>query len=143
MKDQEDCRRATRARRHDDGFDYARDSRRRHQDNKVGQLCREVQHTIWLSLSGECHDEVLSELCVHSVVPAPDAGRLLVRVYFANPRAVVPLVELLQRLAAATPWIRREVARAIVRKRAPELAFQLISAEMASQGEEVDDDYAQ
>lgn len=139
MKAQEDSwRRARRARGHDDGLDYARHSRHRHQDNRVRQLCRQVQRTVWLCLSGECHDEVLSELCVHDVVPAPDAGRLLVQVYFANPRAAVPLVELLERLDSAKAWIRSEVARAIVRKRAPELAFQLICPEMARK--EVEDE---
>ncbi len=140
MKDRDDSWRCARgARAGDDGPDYARRSRQRRQENKVGQLCRQVEQTVWLCLSGECHDEVLRELCVHSVEPAPDAGRLLVRVYFSNPRAAVPLAELLQRLDAASPWIRSEVARAIVRKRAPELVFQLICPEMA--GEEVESEY--
>ena len=131
MKDKQNWRRAKCARANDDGPDYVRDSRRRQQDNKLGQMCRQVQRTISLSLSGECHDEVLNELCVHSVIPAPDAGRLLVQVYFPNPRAAVSLVDLLRRLEDVTAWLRREVARAIVRKRAPELAFQLICPEMA------------
>lgn len=117
MKDKEGSWRcAQSARRHSD--DYARHSHRRQQDNKLGQLCRQVQRVVSLSLSGESHDGALSELCVHSVVPAPDAGRLLVLVYFANPRAAIPLMDLLQRLDNANPWLRREVARAIVRKRA-------------------------
>lgn len=138
MKHQEDSWRRARDARDEDGFDYARHSRHRQRDNKLGQLCRQVQRTVSLSLSGECHDEVLSELAVHSVMPAPDAGRLLVLVYFANPRMAVPFVELLQRLEAVSPWLRREVARSIARKRVPELAFQLIRPEMAA--EEVDDE---
>ncbi len=111
----------------DDDFDYRRRSRDRRNENKVGQLCRQVQKTIQMSLGGECHDEVLQRLLVEAVQPAPDAGRLVVQVSFVTGAVAVPLHELLQRLEAVRPWIRREVARSIVRKRAPEIVFQLVN----------------
>lgn len=118
-------------------------SRRRQQENKLGGLCRQVQRTVALSLSGECHDEVLRDLLVWAVVPAPDASRLLVQVYFASApaQADVSLVDLLGRLERVSAWLRREVARSIVRKRAPELMFQLISPRGTEglEGQEVDD----
>ncbi len=115
----------------DDGEFSGRPSRRWQQENKLGGLCRQVQRTVALSLSGECRDEVLRDLLVWAVVPAPDASRLLVQVYFASPpapaQADVSLVDLLGRLERVKAWLRCEVARSIVRKRAPELMFQLIS----------------
>lgn len=113
--------------------DYARDSRRRQQDNKLGQMCRQVHRTLSLSFA-ECHDELLQQLCIHDVLPAPDAGRLLVQVYFPVSAPAVPLLDLLKRLERVNPWLRGEVARAIVRKRAPELSFQLVAPDLAMEG---------
>lgn len=117
--------------------DYVRDSHRRQRDNKLAQVCRQVQRTLSLSLSGECHDEVLQRLFVHGVVPAPDASRLLVQVYFPDASAAVSVIELVQRLERIRPWLRREVAQAIVRKRAPELAFQLLAPGSAQEADHV------
>ncbi len=122
-------------RAHDDDERSFRDSQMRRRENKLGGLCRQVQRTIAMSLSGECHDEVLRDLLVWAVVPAPDASRLLVQVYFATPRADVSLPDLLMRLDRVKAYLRREVAHGIVRKRAPELVFQLINP----QGMEVND----
>jgi ribosome-binding factor A len=123
-----------RAQHEEDGFS-GRVSRRRRQENKLGGLCRQVQRTIGLSLSGECHDQVLRDLHVWTVLPAPDASRLLVQVYFGASRPEVSLVELLGRLDRVNPWLRGEVARSIVRKRAPELLFQLIDPREAREEE--------
>lgn len=108
------------------------DEERRHTrpDHKLGGLCRQVQRTVSLSLAGECHDDVLRDLLVWAVLPAPDASRLLVQVYFATPRSDISLVDLLQRLDRVNAYLRGEVARSIVRKRAPELMFQLIQPNM-------------
>src|SRR5262249_45135850 len=46
---------------------------------KTLQLCREAERTLRAVLGGECED-LLRELVVLSVVPAPNAGRLLVTV---------------------------------------------------------------
>lgn len=126
--------------------DVFRKPSRNKSERKVLQLCRQVEHAISFALGGECADPVLQDLVVHSVVPAPDASRLMVMVYFPESAQVtveqdseqavqadgsppVRLLELLNRLERARPLFRRAVAEAITRKRAPELAFQLIRPE--------------
>jgi ribosome-binding factor A len=99
-----------------------RGSHREKPDHKTMQLCRQAHRALSLALAGECNDDVLRELMVDSVAPAPDPTRLLVRVLI--PGALnVALAEILVRLDRATPILRRAVAQAIVRKRAPELSF--------------------
>ena len=79
-----------------------------------------------LSLAlADSSDDLLRELTVISVDPAPDAGRLLVTVAPAAWAAASDAVVILARLNAAAPWLRREVASFITRKRAPELSFAL------------------
>jgi len=121
-------RRGRRARA--DGFDSSSSSgffeshgiKRR--DHKTAQLCRQVFRAVSLAL-GECADDVLRELVVHDVEPAPDASRLLVRVGFSAAVAadVTGVADVLGRLGQASGFLRREVATAITRKRAPELLF--------------------
>lgn len=105
-------------------------------------LCGQAERAIAMALAGECGDPVLQDLAVEAVLPAPNAGRLLVLVRPMTSGAL-PL-DLLERLEGAAPLLRRAVAEAIVRKRTPELAFQvaamppddaLQSEEMQSDGE--------
>jgi ribosome-binding factor A len=84
------------------------------------QLCRQVQRSLNLSLGGESGDELLSSLYVTDVEPAPNATHLLARVEVPKHRSIA---EAMTKLAHATPRLRMEVARAITRKRAPELTF--------------------
>ena len=49
------------------------------QDRKLKQLCRQVQRSLSLAIGGELADPMLSDLWVEDVRPAPDAGRLCVR----------------------------------------------------------------
>lgn len=95
-------------------------------DHRDLALCRQVQRTLSLSLA-QCHDEVLQNLYVQQVVPAPDSTRLLVLVWFTTPGAAVPITDLLSRLDRVHGFLRSEVAQAITRKRAPELSFTLWS----------------
>jgi ribosome-binding factor A len=60
------------------------------------------------------------ELVLHDVTPAPDSSRLLVRVGL---RAHAGVAEALDGLERARGFLRREVAAAITRKRAPDLLF--------------------
>ena len=113
-------RRSGRARTHSDSF-LSSGSRTAH---KAAQLCRQAMQAISLALA-DSSDDLLRELIVVSVDPAPDASRLLVTVTPAASSADVSPVELLARLDAASGWMRREVASAITRKRAPELMFTL------------------
>ncbi|HEX5241810.1 MAG TPA: hypothetical protein VFW23_01010 [Tepidisphaeraceae bacterium] len=115
-----------------------RDPRRRKSRHKDQQLCRQVAQTLSLALAG-CGDALLRDLYVADVVPAPDAGRLLVSVYPMTamaPREGQPnaatsaeqMSQILARLDAAAPMLRREVASAITRKRAPELLFRVVAS---------------
>jgi ribosome-binding factor A len=98
----------------------------RKQDRKVQQLCRQVQRALMYVLPGDIADPMLQEVMVESVRPAPDATRLLVMLTTSRPVSDVP--EILQRLEHVRARLRAEVARAITRKRAPELAFQISTA---------------
>jgi len=83
---------------------------------KVRQFCRQVQRALNLALT-ECSSGAST---VEEVVPAPDCGRLLV--YVGVPlEADVPSA--MAELRQLSPRLREEVARAISRKRAPELTF--------------------
>ncbi len=96
-------------------------------DRKTLQLCSQVADTLNQVLAGECDDDVLRELQVLSVVPAPDATQLMVIVApaFAEGRKYA---EVLCRLAEASKLLRAEVAAAITRRRAPKLLFQYIDS---------------
>ena len=88
------------------------------------QLCRAAQRTLEAVLLGECHDDVLRDLTVLCVVPA-GGGRLAVTVALAPSAQAVAASEVRARLNAVMPQLRREVAAAVERRRAPELVFEL------------------
>lgn len=96
--------------------------RREKPDHKTLMLCRQVQRTLSLALAGESHDDALAECSVGNVVPAPNAGHLLVEL-IVPATCHVPLADLLARAAAASPRLRHAIAQSITRKRAPELSF--------------------
>jgi ribosome-binding factor A len=81
------------------------------------QLCGQVQNALIVALAG-CREDVVRELTVLTVEPAPHTGRLLVTVAGPIPADVAD-----QHLIAASPFLRREVARAIHRRKTPELVF--------------------
>ena len=94
---------------------------------KALQLCRQVYQVLCLTLGGESDDDLLRDLTVESVVPWPNASRLMVRVVLP-PGSEVGTVEVLERLSRVEGPLRRSVAQAITRKRAPELAFMVMPA---------------
>ena len=49
-------------------------------NRKALQLCAQVAQTLGVVLAGECGEDLLRELFVTSVVPAPDSSRLLVMI---------------------------------------------------------------
>lgn len=106
----------------DSGSFFDVSGRAKRASHKTAQLCRQVFRAVSLAL-GECGDDVLRELTVVDVEPAPDAARLLVRVGLPAGDHATAAHEVLARLAAATGFLRRKVAAAITRKRAPELTF--------------------
>jgi ribosome-binding factor A len=94
-------------------------------NRKALQVCREVERTLGLLLAGVCADDVLRELLVQSVVPAPDSTRLLVTLAFSG-TPTTTVGEVLARLQEAHGFLRSEVAAALHRRKAPELTFQVV-----------------
>lgn len=95
----------------------------RTRDWKTLRFCRQVEEALSIAFSGGCGDDVLGELAVLSVVPAPDARHLLVTVDFLSKERIPDPLETLARLHRATGWLRLQVGAAISRKKVPELAF--------------------
>ena len=101
------------------------DQRKRKQrgSRKALQVCRQVQRALSYAL-GEAGDDVLLELYVESVEPAPSDKRMMVTVSSMGDDC--DPVEVMSRLQFATPFLRGAVASAINRKRVPELLFQCV-----------------
>lgn len=107
----------------DDGIDPRRplpDDLVEGPDRKTLRLCGQVARVLATAFSGLVRDETLAALRVVSVSPAPDATRL--RVVVSAPSGSDPGA-IAVRLVGAHAFLRAEVAEAIVRKRAPDLAF--------------------
>src|SRR5438045_1577839 len=68
---------------------------RRKENHKSRQLCRQVERALTMALAGECGDDVLRELYIIEVTPAPSASHLLVRVSIP---AHVPVADALAQL---------------------------------------------
>jgi ribosome-binding factor A len=79
-----------------------------------------------LVLSGECSDEVLQNLEIVAVDPAPNASQLLVTVRSTEAAEAIDPAEVSTRLASIAGRLRCEVASAITRKRAPKLVFRVV-----------------
>ena len=100
------------------------DASRPKPDHHTRALCKQVQRTLATVLSGECADPLLQDLLVLSVLPAPNAGHLLVVV---APRSVdATLIDFLERLRKVTPLLRARIAQETTRKRTPELSFDVL-----------------
>ncbi|HXX92386.1 MAG TPA: ribosome-binding factor A [Planctomycetota bacterium] len=95
----------------------------RGKDWKTLRFCRQVEEALSGAFAGGCGDEILGELGVESVMPAPDAGHLLITVVFLSKERIPDPLETLERLHKATGWLRLQVGEAISRKKVPELAF--------------------
>ena len=93
-------------------------------NRKALQLCRQIERLLVGLLGGECGDDVLRDLLIHSVDPAPDSSRLLVTV------SMLTLdhseAEVLSRLRNAVPMLRREIAASVHRRKLPDLIFRLL-----------------
>jgi ribosome-binding factor A len=72
-----------------------------------------------------CGDAVLSDLQVVSVVPAPNAGRLLVTVAASPSGAERDAAVVQEHLRRGAGLLRTEVAAAIHRRKMPELTYQV------------------
>ena len=96
-------------------------------DRKERQLCRQVREAVGEALA-VLDDDVLLDVWVCDVTPAPDASRLAVLVRGPRDRPPELVKERLERVSA---YLRTEVAQAITRKRAPTLTFEILPPEIA------------
>jgi ribosome-binding factor A len=94
-------------------------------NRKALQLCGQIARTLSLVL-WECGDDVLRELTVESVQPAPTSVRLLVTL--TTPEGVDKATAL-RHVERASGLLRREVAAAINRRKTPELTFCVVRRE--------------
>lgn len=90
-------------------------------NRKALQLCRQVEHALAIALEGD----VLRDLTVQSVVPAPDSSRLLVTFVFHGD-AATPTPVLLAAIESQRARLRSTVSAAIHRKKTPDLSFHVI-----------------
>jgi ribosome-binding factor A len=95
-------------------------------DHRVHSLCRQAQEAVSLAFAEAAADERLDGAWIASVDPLSGPGRLVVSVVLppgADGKAVDAAWVALREMA---PWVRSEVARAIHRKRVPELSFRVL-----------------
>lgn len=92
-------------------------------NRKALQLCRQISHTLGSVLAWESGDDLIRDLLVLSVDPAPDSSRVLVTVSLQTAADVSVVLEKLRQHSGR---LRTEVAAAIHRKRAPELVFRVV-----------------
>jgi len=94
-------------------------------DRKALQLARQVREALMWVLGSATGDEQLAACSVEAVEPLPGGNRLLVKVGVPPDLAAS---EVSQRLAAAAPALRVEVAQAITRRKVPELVYLTVPA---------------
>jgi ribosome-binding factor A len=114
----------------EDGIDPKRQQRSqgpKPPKRKALQLCAQVARTVAAVLSGESGDDVLRDLVVEAVVPAPSSARLLVTVALCHSADAEALRVVAERLEHARGRLRTEVAATIRRRRAPDLVFRLVT----------------
>ena len=87
-------------------------------NRKALQLCRQVERALSIALEGE----ILRDLTVQSVMPAPDSSRLLVTFMFHGD-AGIATADVLAAIQKQRARLRAEVAAGIHRKKTPDLAF--------------------
>lgn len=128
----------------DDGVDpraffRTNDTRRKKENHKAKQICRQVSETLDQVLSGEINDDILRNLRVATVGPAPDSSRLLVTLHADLPPQEFDRDVVEQKLADHSGRLRCEVARAITRRKTPVLVFRVIEpGSIASNGRQED-----
>lgn len=99
---------------------------------KLRQLCAQAERAVGVALWNDCGDPVLLDMFVQSVLPWPNATRLLVVLEPAGAETELDRDDVLGRLEAVKGVLRSAVAEAIHRKRAPELCFEVFRPENPS-----------
>lgn len=107
--------------REGDGRDPRYDRGDRKADNrKALQLCSQVKDVLNMALAGMA-DEVVQNLYVESIQPAPDSTHLLALVRTDGDALVAQ-----QHVSRASGLLRTEVGAGINRKRVPHITFQVM-----------------
>ncbi len=109
-----------------DPRDALRQAGRKTGGRKTQQLCGQVAEALNYAFAGVCNDDVLRELGVVAVRPAPDEARLLVTVGPLLPGPCDP-AQITAHLHQALGKLRAEIAAAIHRKKVPELTFAVMT----------------
>jgi ribosome-binding factor A len=112
----------------EDGLDPRKDAVKRSSkapNRKALQLCRQIEQALNLLLP-DCGEELLRDLLVAAVVPAPDSTRVLVTLCSTPAGEAIDQGAVLNALQRAKALLRREVAAAIHRWKVPELTFRVI-----------------
>src|SRR5262245_60088330 len=97
----------------------------RQPDRKALQLCAQIRDALTWVLGSATGDDRLAECTVQAVEPLPGGNRMLVKVGIPPD---VAASEVNERLAAAAPAMRIEVAQAITRRKVPELVYMAVPA---------------
>jgi len=108
----------------DDGIDPRFDVKHSHgkvSNRKALQLCRQVERTLSIAFEGD----LLRDLTVESVVPAPDSSRLLITLRYHGPNTVVTAA-IHEALKACHARLRGEIAADIHRRKTPDLTFHVV-----------------
>jgi ribosome-binding factor A len=89
---------------------------------KTLQLCEQVKRAVHEILA-DCADDVVRNLMVVSVVPAPNTGRLKIAVAVPLTADATDRATVETHLQRASGFIRTQVAAAISRRNVPELVW--------------------
>lgn len=101
---------------------------------KLRQLCRQVERAVSTALGDDVADDLLLDLAVTTVLPWPNASRLLVVVEPTSPDEPIDRDAVLDHLRAVKGELREVVAGAIHRKRTPELCFEVFRPDAMTDG---------
>ena len=92
---------------------------------KTLQLCKQVERTLNLVLTGECSDDVLRDLLVTSVEPIDGTSQLLVTVQPFDTETSPDAIVIVEHLHRAKHRLRAAVAQSVNRRKVPDLCFQV------------------
>ncbi len=90
-------------------------------DRKLQQLCKQVATALQFVLPSV---QGLADVRVMQVMPAPNAGRMCVAVSVPGSGGAEQIAAQFER---CSPYLRREVAQFVSRRRVPELVFMLVA----------------
>ena len=92
---------------------------------KTLQLCKQVERTLSLVLTGECSDDVLRDLLVTSVEPIDGTSQLLVTVQPFDIDSTPDAIVIVEHLHRAKHRLRAAVAQSVHRRKVPDFCFQV------------------